>query len=647
MAIQNRRGADADFDASKMLPAELAITTDGSRKVYAAFAPGDVKELASKEDVQEIIDEFDASVAEDIQKATEEITKEAAEQKQAIEEKAEEILADVPNYEQRLAELEVYKANAILSKSTGETISITDAAPVPPLNIIPYGKSTQKQYEGYQLLDESTITVSSKGFYYHLNKPRFLKGGQSYTLKTYGYSINATMMTVYSNGEEYVSSYNKDTLVFTVNEDAEFTFRLYWTDPNDIPPIEDVRTQLNLGTEAKPYEPYTGGQASPSMAYPQPIVSAENVEVKVLSGNFFDISKAICYTPERIEQLGYGVLVEGNTLTVTTNSISGTGLSDSVGSTLRDFAPHLRVGETYTLSANSTANRKEIYLKEVKTFWKFGTPKEVTEEMLNSEVLFYTDTVAGGTTAIITDIMINIGETALPFEPYSEQSLTYQTPNGLHGIPLGTTIPDAIKNSPIHMSGVYWDNATSQYYIGNTKNENGKDVQRVWSGKPKKTIVFTSQNASYVSSVFDVGIFGVKFLDATVPSILTIAPWSKWGTSDKTTALVTYGIYYKDSSKTLEEINALFAELGTNFEVCGVLENPIITDTSEEELAQFNALRMNYTNTTIVNDAGAYTEVEYVCDTKEHIKQNYAPKSEIQEMKDQIAELQALMVNNS
>ena len=40
MAIQNRRGADADFDASKMLPAELAITTDGSRKVYAAFAPG-------------------------------------------------------------------------------------------------------------------------------------------------------------------------------------------------------------------------------------------------------------------------------------------------------------------------------------------------------------------------------------------------------------------------------------------------------------------------------------------------------------------------------------------------------------------------------------------------------------------------------
>ena len=61
MAIQNRRGADADFDANKMLPAEIAVTTDGSRKVYVAFAPGDVKELASAEEVQQIVDDFNYS----------------------------------------------------------------------------------------------------------------------------------------------------------------------------------------------------------------------------------------------------------------------------------------------------------------------------------------------------------------------------------------------------------------------------------------------------------------------------------------------------------------------------------------------------------------------------------------------------------
>lgn len=69
MAIQHRRGADKDFDASKMLPGELAVTTDGSRKVYAAFAPGDVKELASKEEVEQAITEGVAAIEEKEQEA--------------------------------------------------------------------------------------------------------------------------------------------------------------------------------------------------------------------------------------------------------------------------------------------------------------------------------------------------------------------------------------------------------------------------------------------------------------------------------------------------------------------------------------------------------------------------------------------------
>ena len=52
MAIQMRRGANSDFSPSKMLPGELAVTTDGSRKAYAAFQAGDVKELAFKEDIK-------------------------------------------------------------------------------------------------------------------------------------------------------------------------------------------------------------------------------------------------------------------------------------------------------------------------------------------------------------------------------------------------------------------------------------------------------------------------------------------------------------------------------------------------------------------------------------------------------------------
>ena len=52
MTIQMRRGANSDFNPSKMLPGEIAVTTDGTRKVYAAFKANDVKELAFKDDIK-------------------------------------------------------------------------------------------------------------------------------------------------------------------------------------------------------------------------------------------------------------------------------------------------------------------------------------------------------------------------------------------------------------------------------------------------------------------------------------------------------------------------------------------------------------------------------------------------------------------
>lgn len=51
MAIQNRRGADSEFDANKALPGEFGFTTDGTRKVYACFAPGDAREVAFKDQI--------------------------------------------------------------------------------------------------------------------------------------------------------------------------------------------------------------------------------------------------------------------------------------------------------------------------------------------------------------------------------------------------------------------------------------------------------------------------------------------------------------------------------------------------------------------------------------------------------------------
>lgn len=70
MAIQTRRGNYADFDPDKMLPGELATVTSGDpgakdgRSVYACFAAGDVKRMATYEDMEENIDRATQDVQE-------------------------------------------------------------------------------------------------------------------------------------------------------------------------------------------------------------------------------------------------------------------------------------------------------------------------------------------------------------------------------------------------------------------------------------------------------------------------------------------------------------------------------------------------------------------------------------------------------
>lgn len=54
MAIQNRRGLMADFDPNKLLPGEFAFPID-TGEVYYCVAPGNVKRVATKEELQEIL----------------------------------------------------------------------------------------------------------------------------------------------------------------------------------------------------------------------------------------------------------------------------------------------------------------------------------------------------------------------------------------------------------------------------------------------------------------------------------------------------------------------------------------------------------------------------------------------------------------
>lgn len=68
MAVQNRRGDYNNFDTSKLLPGEWAVVITGDpnasdgRAVYMCFAPGEVKRMATYEDLVEYLEQASGDV---------------------------------------------------------------------------------------------------------------------------------------------------------------------------------------------------------------------------------------------------------------------------------------------------------------------------------------------------------------------------------------------------------------------------------------------------------------------------------------------------------------------------------------------------------------------------------------------------------
>ena len=100
MAIQLRRGAYADFDPTKMVPAEVGIVTSGDpntddgKAAYVAFSAGNAKRLATVEDI-----------ATDLQEATDDAVGQATARAEAAAESVEASAAQITTNKNDIADL--------------------------------------------------------------------------------------------------------------------------------------------------------------------------------------------------------------------------------------------------------------------------------------------------------------------------------------------------------------------------------------------------------------------------------------------------------------------------------------------------------------------------------------------------------------
>lgn len=119
-------------------------------------------------------------------------------------------------------------------------------------------------------------------------------------------------------------------------------------------------------------------------------------------------------------------------------------------------------GKTYILTADSPSQHQYLYLDGANTTWHFGTARVVTEAMLNSFVVLYgynMEQESNTKECIISNIQIELGDTATEYEPYIDPAAVTVTRCGKNLIPLNTfvTTPTTttvkVENSTLTLNG--------------------------------------------------------------------------------------------------------------------------------------------------------------------------------------------------
>ena len=222
------------------------------------------------------------------------VAAEGEKQVQAVQAAASEIVADRQQIQKNSVDIEYLghnKADAIVSSASGEQIVLNDSDNEPFKGLHVYGKSTQVTTTGAQLFDVDaggTGWLNQETGAFEVNNSNYVSeyipvksGAQyyiNYDISQYVYSYDSSKQ--FLRKETYKNS-------FAVGDDV-FYIRFGISNNKEVALKKAKTIMLNEGSSAKPYEPYTGGKPSPSIEYPQEIVSMGDkgeIGVSVYGGN--------------------------------------------------------------------------------------------------------------------------------------------------------------------------------------------------------------------------------------------------------------------------------------------------------------------------------------------------------------------------
>ena len=606
-----------------------------------------------EQEEKDIIAQLLQIVDDKSKEAVQAVTAEGTKQIKAVQAAAQEIAADreqIKTNKADIADLMQTKAGAIINSAKGERIAVGDSSDAFFEGLKLFGKSEQIQTKGYQLFDASKMPTKSAGGATVTNNGdgSFTISGSGNLTSAYNYSYVSTheeMIQLLKVGKLYhakssitgpqfvVAIYNMQTSqivksLYAIeqtrsmditsedleNENYVLNYRFIGTSGDAIKPgtVKPMIYQDGDGA----WEPFTGGNPSPSMEYPQEIGIPGNsgeIGIGVCSANLYfegNVSIDDVKYTDFIPWTGKSEVFVS--FYAKTNSVDGAlnitiDYYDANKAKLGGNGWSYRCGNTfakYSVSftgIGAAGTNKKVDLRDVRFFKaRFRTGNSTTTHIDYKDI-------------VITD---SEGVEFTGYQP--PRILSLSTPNGLPGI-------------PVDSGGNYTDSNGQQRVCDEMDFKRGKYVQRInkavfdgsndenWS---EFTGVNLTKTKRFASAPYAISAVDKSLVDSCITNRFLYLR----NDSDKehfrlsTSNGVFNQVVLFTNVDTVSDVNALKNWLKANpVEILVPLAAPIETDIPEETMTAYRRLYTNFPSTVIQNDSGAGMEVEYVADTKQFI----------------------------
>ena len=367
---------------------------------------------------------------------------------QKIQENVEQIAknkADISSLNEDIVDLSDKKITKFYASNQGEThLADSDKGLVQDIKI--YGQSEQSSTTGAQLFNEN-IEIKNRGVIIKINgSTATFEGTVSDEVNSrVNYQKNIKLKpgkyTASSSNKKIVADFTvkkaNDEMIYNNHIEIDGTEKevkirvLFGLKPSAKGDVinETTNIMLNDGDIALPYEPYTGGQPSPSPDYPQEIKRVVNPTMKVCGKNLWDNFKTLSLGNVEQKNGTYIATADNMQVDITMKSVGARPLL-------------LKANNAYTFSLKTTvsiSSPKFVCLRYTngesnniiftnKNFVNF-VPKRDVEKV--GFILY--ESVAGDK---VYDVQLEMGSEATYYEPYTEQSV--QLPYTLNAIPVAS-----------------------------------------------------------------------------------------------------------------------------------------------------------------------------------------------------------------